>query len=213
MDYLILSGHSALNEPIAQLTAKNKWDYSVRHGYDLITMRYPWEVWKRDCLTRILELLPLYKAVLTVGSDVLFMNQRVRIEDVLRPTDNIVLARESIGKSEEGWSQINNDVVIWANTDKTKEVLQRLIYDRPHWINGPQLWQRHFQNLLLGEKAEDSIIEAVRLVEPRVMNATHEEGPQKISKWEMGDWIFHALCGPNERKFALLQYYLTMVAD
>lgn len=213
MEYLILSGHSSINEPIARLTAQNKWDYSVRHGYDLLTLRVPWEIWKRKCLKYVLDLLPHYKGILAIGSDVLFMNHLVRIEDNITSSDNIVLARECSGKPEDGWSQINNDVVIWMNTDKTRMVLQRLISDMPKWINGPQLWQSHFQKLLIGEKSESEIMEAVRLVEPRVMNSNVEEGPQKISKWEMGDWIFHALCGPNERKFILLKHYLEMVSD
>lgn len=213
MDYLILSGHSAINEPIAKLTAKNKWDYSARHGYDLITMRYPWSMWKEGNLKRIYELLPLYRAILTVGSDVLFMNQRFQITDVSGPQDNIVMAEEHMGDPKDNWSQINNDVMIWANTEPTKKVLLRLIEDTPKWIDGPQLWQRHLQELILGESPDPEIKSAIRLVAPRVMNATHEEGIKKDSKWEMGDWIFHALCGPNERKYQLLQYYLQMVTS
>ncbi len=211
MRALILSCHSSVNEPIARLTAKNKWDYSARHGYDLLTMRMEWEACKIGYLPAIRSRLALYDVVITIGSDVLFMNPAVRIEDRVRDEDHIVMAREDIGEHEKGWSLINNDVMIWRNTPEALAVLDRIIADTPKWAAYPQLWQRHLQNLLFSPEEMDSgVVAAVRLVEPREMNASNFEGQKKSSKWQMGDWIYHAVCGSNEDKYSRLRYYIEM---
>jgi hypothetical protein len=213
MRCLILTNHSTVNEPLAKLTAHNKWVYGSHHGYDLLTIRMSWEDCKQTLLERILEQLSHYDAVMTVGSDVLFMNMRIRIEEMCSPQDNIVMAREELGNYDAGWSRINNDVMIWVSTDKTRAVIQRLIADREKWLVIPQLWQRYLQELIIGEKAEPEIVSAVRLVAPRVMNASNLEGERKTAQWHMGDWIFHAVCGDNEDKHFRLKHYLDMVSD
>lgn len=210
MRFLILSCHSAVNEPIARLTAKNRWDYSARHGYDLLVVRMEWEACRLGWPEVIRRNLSNYDVVLSIGSDVLFMNPHLRIEDFVRADDHVVLAREDIGEHEKGWSLINNDVMIWRNTAQAAAVLDQVIADRAVWAEYPQLWQRHLQNMLLSPDAVEEVKAAVRLVEPRVMNASNFEGTKKQSRWQMGDWIYHAVCGSNEDKYARLRYYEEM---
>lgn len=211
MRCLILSCHSEVNEPLARLTAENKWDYTARHGYDLLTLRHPWEYWRFAHLDKISQLLPLYDTIMSVGSDVLFMNHRVKLTDVLLPTDNIIMARESLGDHKQGWSMINNDVMIWRNTPQTKAVIDRIIAGRATWINCSQLWQWYLSELLFGDGKEQAVIDAIRLVEPRVMNAAWLPGPENKSQWQMGDWIFHAVCGSNQQKFEQCAQHLKLV--
>lgn len=203
MKTLILSCHSTVNEPLARVTALNKWNYSARHGYDLLTLRLEWAEAKLGVLLRLRELLPLYDAVLMVGSDVLFMNHRCRVEDVVTDSDHLILAREYLG----GTSSINNDVTIWRNTLVTQRLLDHLIENEPHWRNLPLLWQCYLEKLIAEHPSSAS---AVRLVEPAVMNASPRGGPEGKNRWQMGDWICHLVCGDNTEKFQQALQFLAL---
>ena len=73
------------------------------------------------------------------------------------------------------------------------------------------LWQRHLQDMILGPDAVSEIAASVRLVPPRAINASNYLGVvEKQSKWQMGDWIYHAVCGTNEDKYSRLRYYAEM---
>jgi hypothetical protein len=205
---LILSCHSAANEPLARLTAANKWAYSARHGYDLLTIRLDWADHKRLFLERVREQLDRYDVVLTIGSDVLFMNHAIRIEDRMVELDDIVMARERLGDLDKGWASINADVMIWRATPRSFHVLDVLIDNTPVWSSWPQLWQRYLEKLLLEQPPISSF---VRLVAPREMNATPYPGALGINQWQPGDWIFHAVCGDLAGKMEAIQAYLPRV--
>lgn len=207
MRTLVLTCHSIPNEPLARLTALNKWNYSARHGYELMTMRMEWPAAKLGLLQRLQEMLPLYDQVLMVGSDVLFMNHRIRVEDVATVEDHLVLAREYLGDPKENWSTINNDVTIWRNTPASRRLVDHLIENEPRWRDQQLSWQCYMEKLIEEHPASASM---VRLVEPSVMNASHLGGPEGKNRWKMGDWICHLVCGDSAEKFQRVMQFLPM---
>lgn len=207
MKTLVLTCHSIINEPLARLTALNKWNYSARHGYDLMTMRMEWPAAKLGLLVRLREMLPLYDLVLLAGSDVLFMNHRWRVEDVATAEDHLVLAREYLGDPKANWSTINNDVTIWRNTMTATRLLDHLIENEPRWRDQQLSWQCYLEKLISEHPPSAA---AVRLVEPAVMNASDLGGPDGRNRWKMGDWICHLVCGTSAEKFQRVLQHLPM---
>lgn len=203
MRTLILSCHSTVNEPLARVTAMNRWNYSARHGYDLLTVRMEWAQAKLGFLLRLRELLDSYGQVLTIGSDVLFMNYRVKIEDIAGAGDNVVLAKEYLGEV----TTLNNDVMIWRRTMPTVLLLDHLIENEPNWREQPLLWQIYLQKLI---ETDPGLAQVVRLVEPAVMNSSPRGGPGGKNRWQMGDWICHLVCGDNSEKFQQALQFLAL---
>ena len=199
MKICLLTHHSEANVTLAALTAENKRSYSARHGYDFITLRTSGDSWKVGVLKKMLDLIPLYDAVMTVGSDVLFMNHEIKIEDRYSVKDSVVMCREDTCE----WP-VNNDVAIWCNTPATLELVRRLIADFDIWRDYPWLWQNHLWNLMATQPA--FMPKAVRMIEPRQMNATHGNGQN--SRWQFGDWIIHFLGYSEAEKIALAKHYL-----
>jgi hypothetical protein len=205
MKWLVLLNHSAQNRALAELTAPNTWRYTARHGYDLLTLRLDWEASKVGLLHAIQARLPEYDAILTVGSDVLFMNHAISLDSLCQPADEVVMAYERLDYKPVN-SPLNNDVVIWRRTPGTVALLDGLIDAAPQWLRHPWLWQEW----LAVQYRERKYVEHVRLVEPRVMNACVQECP---GKWQMGDFILHFLDMPLPGKIAFARHYLTLVMD
>ena len=202
MKIAILAHHSAGNAELARLTAENKWKYSAKHGYDLITLRTSGEEWKVGVTKRLRQILPAYDAVMTMGSDVLLMNHGIKIEDRFSvATDSVVISREDVCE----WP-LNNDIAIWCNTPRTFEVIDRIIADADIWLDYPWLWQNHLWNLIANK--DPVAIKGIRLCDPRELNATHGNGQN--SRWQFGDFIIHFLGYPEDQKIALVKHYLAM---
>lgn len=191
MKILVLLNHSTDSVGLARITEKNTWEYTARHGYDVIWLRMQWEDAKVGMLRRLRELLPVYDAVVTIGSDVLFMNHAVRFEDLLEADDDVLMALEMIGEkmgySADGFSPINNDVAIWRNTANARNLIDDIIDHAPLWLNYRLLWQQYLAGIYL---ANEGKVTGIRFVHPRVMNASLQpcEG-----QWMPGDFILHLL--------------------
>ena len=207
MKIAILSTHSHGNEDLARVTAQNKWDYSARHGYDLITLRMEWADCIRGAILKLIEILKRYDAVMMIGSDVIFMNHDIKIEDLLAENDNVVMARELLRPSDPenrgvgGGSTINNDVSIWKRTPHAEFLLWSIHNSYPTWKNFKWLWQEWLMWEM--DNPDRVASKAIRLVEPRVMNATLQEGIDGSGKYQEGDYILHLVDYSNENKLLL----------
>lgn len=208
MKIAIITCHSSGNASLAAVTARNKWDYSARHGYDLITLRMSWDDCKAGMLDRMAELLPIYDAIMVIGSDVIFTNPSVTIESLLHPGDSVVMAREEIGLRENGWSPINNDVAIWVNSPASLKLIREIKADSHKWLEDRMLWQGWVCDWV----AQNPHQKTLRLVEPRVMNSFHGDNFPERNRWRNGDYIVHFACYGNDDKEHLARIYVKELA-
>lgn len=189
MNVSLLTCHSItnpLNLELARLTAPNHAAYATRQGYSQQILRMDWEPSKLAFLLELRALLPRFDLVLTHGSDVLMMNQSIRVEDVcarLKHTRGVMFSREG----HTDWP-VNNDVGIWWHDADSLAVLDRLIADHETWRDYPWIWQNHLWNLL---QTDPAFASRVKLALPRDMNAA--PGGDNEARWKIGDWICHLL--------------------
>ena len=207
MKIALYSNHSNQNADLAQITASNKWDYSRLHNYTLITDRMPWGK-HVEALERLLDILSIHDAVLTIGSDVIFTNLLIPVEKIIQDHDHVVLARETLGPSDPanrhlGWSSINNDVTLWQKTGATRHLIEQLIATAHTWTPLKCLWQEWLMYQLDDPASHAS--KTIRTVHPRLMNSTIQSGE---SEWKPGDWILHLVGFSNPDKVKLAKQIL-----
>lgn len=234
MKTLILSNWSSRIAELNDLTEPNKAAYARMHDYEFENVKMPYSDESHvNWLHYLLEKLNEFDIVMTMGCDVLVMNQSIKIDDQFpfagSPTSpigrdgRVILAKDLTCC----WPiQINNDVMIWPSGTKAIELIRKLIDDAPIWLKYQQLWQTHLWNLIQGEFRH-----RVRLVEPRLINSTFQPMTRSIdtaedgtkssrltrspgaSSYALGDWIFHALDMPLPDKIQVIKWALQYVGD
>jgi hypothetical protein len=173
---------------LSDITLVNQIGYAKRNGYD-------WESYHLDYSryndNAIQDMLGLREAILStdvlmwVGADVMFTNWAIKIEDILKDGDSVVVARE-----KGGWWPINNDVMIYVNNEKTINYIDRMIADFDIWKQHIWRQQQHLWNLII----EDEVIRnTVRIVDSQVMN-------QSMKNWQLGEYIVHFYGMPIKEK-------------
>lgn len=180
------SPSTALNCELATVTSPNHMTYARRHSYSQQIVRMPWEQVKLGGLLHLKKLLPQFDCVITHGSDVLFMNQRITVDEVCTAaghTKGVMFAREA----HTDWP-INNDVGIWLNDEHSMRVIDQLIATWETWRDFPWLWQHQVWNLIQTDK---EFAASVTLTNPRMMNAS--PGGDNEARWKIGDWLCHLL--------------------
>lgn len=208
MNTLILLNHSDNNRELAEITAPNTWSYSARHHYDLLTVRIGWEDHLAIGFDILMRHLRDYEVVVTAGSDVLFTNHALTVEGLLQPDDHVVMSLETLGEtagySADGFSPLNNDLVLWRRTPETVEFIRTLAAATPVWMKKRLLWQQH----LAEEYLERGCLRHCRLTAPRVLQSTVQPG---TSRWQVGDFALHLLAFPYAVKCALARHHLPLV--
>ncbi len=211
MKILILSCHSDNNRQLAGVTAANKWRYSARHGYDLLTIRMSWERAQNEGFQVLRQFLPIYDAVMVIGSDVVFTNFNVKIESLIQPGDGLIIAREHLQTVAGNPFPFNNDVAIWCQSPKSTSLIAEIISQRDQWMKMKWLWQEWlWKNWGDEDSDEEGWHNYVRLVPARAMNSCHQEGE---GKWQPGDYVFHAMSMDEPSKIRLCEYYLQAVKE
>lgn len=193
MKTLILSSYSEKLKELNSLTAPNKEAYARKHGYTFLNVLLRYDIDGHLAGLKMLKgFLEDYDVVMTAGCDVLFMNFSINVESKRHP-HLPTLAKEHIS-----WWPINNDVMIWPSTKFSKNLIAKLIEEAPVWKDYPWLWQAHLWDLM-------QVHPIVNLVAAREMNSTWREG---LSKWQLGDWILHALDADISKKIDIIKAYL-----
>lgn len=184
----IRTNTSAKIRELSEITLVNQIGYAKRNGYD-------WESYVLDYSryneVAIEDLYGLREAILStdvlmfVGADVMFTNWAIKIEDILKEGDSVVVARE-----RGGWWPINNDVMIYVNNEKTIAYIDRMIADFDIWKQYVWRQQQHLWNLII---EDESIRDTVRIVDSQVMN-------QSMKNWQIGEYIVHFYGMPIKEK-------------
>lgn len=175
-------------EELSEITLVNQIGYAKRNGYDWESYVLDYSNYNNvvmDDMLWLREAIQSVDVLMFVGADVMFTNWSIKVEDILRPGDNVVVARE-----KGGWWPVNNDVMIYVNTPKTLAYIDRMIADHDIWKQYVWRQQQHLWNLIVEDK---DIRDTVRLVEAQVMN-------QSMKNWQIGEYIVHFYGMPIKEK-------------
>jgi hypothetical protein len=196
MKICLLSNNSRTNEKnveLAKICAPNHLTYALKHGYTQHSMRIDFEESKLGWLKTLKHLLPQFDIVFAHGVDTLYMNQRIRIEDLCVEqghTHGVMMAKE-----EHTDNFLNNDVSVWWSDKDSMALIDRLIADYEIWVNYDWLHQSHLFNLL---QKEEWVRKVVKLAAARDLNAS--PGGDNYARWKYGSFICHLLgCDENTK--------------
>lgn len=173
---------------LSDITLVNQIGYAKRNGYDWESYVLDYSRYNDNAIEDMLGLKAAIQStdvLMFVGADVMFTNWAIKIEDILKDGDSVVVARE-----RGGWWPINNDVMIYVNNEKTINYIDRMIADFDIWKQHIWRQQQHLWNLII----EDEVIRnTVRIVDSQVMN-------QSMKNWQLGEYIVHFYGMPIKEK-------------
>jgi len=173
---------------LSDITLVNQIGYAKRNGYDWESYVLDYSRYNDNAIQDMLGLKAAIQStdvLMWVGADVMFTNWAIKIEDILKEGDSVVVARE-----KGGWWPINNDVMIYVNNEKTINYIDRMIADFDIWKQHIWRQQQHLWNLII----EDEVIRnTVRIVDSQVMN-------QSMKNWQLGEYIVHFYGMPIKEK-------------
>jgi hypothetical protein len=173
---------------LSDITLVNQIGYAKRNGYDWESYHLDYSRYNEVAIDDLYGLRAAIQSVdvlMWVGADVMFTNWAIKIEDILKDGDSVVVARE-----KGGWWPINNDVMIYVNNEKTINYIDRMIADFDIWKQHIWRQQQHLWNLII----EDEVIRnTVRIVDSQVMN-------QSMKNWQLGEYIVHFYGMPIKEK-------------
>ena len=173
---------------LSDITLVNQIGYAKRNGYDWESYHLDYSRYNEVAIDDLYGLRAAIQSVdvlMWVGADVMFTNWAIKIEDILKDGDSVVVARE-----RGGWWPINNDVMIYVNNEKTINYIDRMIADFDIWKQHIWRQQQHLWNLII----EDEVIRnTVRIVDSQVMN-------QSMKNWQLGEYIVHFYGLPIKEK-------------
>lgn len=202
--FCICSTHSKSYHGLAELTLPNHLQYAWKHGYDYnshIAETKSDTVYFNAALILVKDILKNYDYVMTVGVDVLFMNQGVTIENIIQSGAEQQIAYERIGGSE-----YNNDVMIWKNCESTYRLLDKLLAEKDKYVIHPVGWQDHICDMFANK---DAAIKSMIAVNADVMN--NIGWPNPLIGWKPGNYIAHFFCADLSQKIDLAKEYLPKV--
>ena len=173
---------------LSDITLVNQIGYAKRNGYDWESYHFDYFRYNELAIEDTLKLRDAIQStdvLMWVGADVMFTNWAIKIEDILKDGDSVVVARE-----RGGWWPINNDVMIFVNNEKTIAYIDRMIADFDIWKQYVWRQQQHLWNLII---EDESIRDTVRIVDSQVMN-------QSMKNWQLGEYIVHFYGMPIKEK-------------
>tara|TARA_R110000868_G_scaffold189722_1_gene433239 strand:- start:122 stop:781 length:660 start_codon:yes stop_codon:yes gene_type:complete len=173
---------------LSDITLVNQIGYAKRNGYDWESYHLDYSRYNEvaiDDLHGLRAAIQSVDVLMWVGADVMFTNWAIKIEDILKEGDSVVVARE-----RGGWWPINNDVMIYVNNEKTINYIDRMIADFDIWKQHIWRQQQHLWNLII---EDETIRNTVRIVDSQVMN-------QSMKNWQLGEYIVHFYGLPIKEK-------------
>jgi len=115
----------------------NHHEYSNKHGYSYIK-----EIVKNDDyldwhptwikIDVIKKYLPLYDYVVWIDADAVFVNQDIRIEDMITDNVDLVIPKLEVDRvSGNMWTHTTTGFMIWKNSEWSNNLLNKL-WDEPN---------------------------------------------------------------------------------
>lgn len=193
----LLQTHSNVNEDLYQLTLPNHAAYAGVHGYDMhqVNRSYKEVWWGIEDL--ILDLLPRYDRILTVGSDVIFTNMGMPLDEFDDGEHSVFITEEGLGSA---W--LNFDVVLWTKSAGVRDVIAALRETRPRYVEHP--WGLQAGIAMLA--SEPHMQHLIGIYGPRTMQSSPYIGHPGM--WYEGDFALHFVGMSNKDKLAGCREYL-----
>jgi hypothetical protein len=182
----------------------NKWGYSFQNVY-LDYGGDPLQI--QNGQLKVFEVLKAglqsHDAVMLMGCDTVFTNFARKIEDIIKDDPRVVVAKEHFGMD-----CVNNDVMIFPKGKQSSEFIEFIINKKDEWKNLRFFWQTLISNKL----KEEGLGDLLRVVGARVMNSCAQTN-SKLSIWQKGDWVFHAMGWEKEIRLKLLTRARQLAVD
>ena len=182
----------------------NKWGYSflnyyLDYGDDSIQIQKS----QLNLLEVLKSGLQAHDAVMMMGGDTIFTNFARKIEDIIKDDPRVVVAKEHFGMD-----CVNNDVMIFPRGKQSNEFIEFIIDKKDEWKDLRFFWQTLISNKL----KEGALGDLLRVVGARVMNSCAQTN-SKLSIWQKGDWVFHAMGWEKEIRLKLLTRARQLAVD
>jgi hypothetical protein len=194
--WLILNHHDTNYNELADLTVSNHTAYCKKHGYDYsmrVCSRSGGGIYDNMDHQMLLYFLPFYDAVMTIGTDILFMNQDIALDDIFPISFDQQICDEHIGGSA-----YNNDVMLWRNAPSTFVLINEIISKKSEYEKYALKWQQHICDLI---RAINPLISKMNRVDEHVMNTYPDH-------WKDGDFILHCYFKNLEEKIKITKEFI-----
>jgi len=189
--------------PLLQLTAHNKLEYCLRHGFQLHVAKHEsWDPAKYATFwgereTFMLDALDTYDTdwVWFMGADTLITNMVKDIRTLCLPEYDFVVGVDING--------INNDSILLRNSVNVKRFLKRVLYtrDQPHDQAAMFLeMKNNLRTMCVGQRAFNSF-----------KYDEYNYGPYPKGNWEPGDFVVHFPGMPLARRLTLANEFLNKI--
>ena len=198
MRVVVVASVSSNIAPLAMLTAPNKAEYCLRHGYSLLLENRPYADAVRNIADVVVPLLERFDLVWTLDSDAV-------ITDMTRPVhglDCIGLGATVCLEGIVDWNKLNCGSILWRAGERSKRLLEMIRDSYEEWVGLPCQWQTWMAGV--GE-------DLVSVAPLRAFNScawSHPGGGSGLPgcHWQPGDLVFHP-CGifPGEARMSAVK--------
>ena len=180
---------------MASLTAANRMEYCLRHGYSFIADNKPYA----EAVAGVASMVPLfdiYDMVWTLDADAVITNMAQRIEELDCLGPHVTVCEEGI----VSWNRLNCGSIVWRDTLETRWLLESITVQREQWMSLPCIWQTWLAHRA-AELGDVLTIAPLRSFNSCVWNKPGGGRGPAGSHWHHGDFVYHA-CGvfPAEEK-------------
>jgi hypothetical protein len=210
MKILILTNYSSNVKEWNHITSFNKLAYSNKWGYSFqnVYLDYGGDALQiQNGQLKVFEVLKAglqsHDAVMLMGCDTVFTNFARKIEDIIKDDPRVVVAKEHFGMD-----CVNNDVMIFPKGIQSNNFIELIIDKKDEWKNLRFFWQTYISNKL----KEGGLGDLLKVVGARVMNSCAQTN-SKLSIWQKGDWVFHAMGWEKELRLKLLTRARQLAVD
>lgn len=202
MRVLLLTSISNNISEIISITAPNKLEYCLKHGYSFMLDNQPY----KDAVERTYAIIPLfeeYDLIWMIDADTVITNMNIPIHTLECLGENITVCEENMVY----WNRINCGSMVLKNTEKTKWLLQAISDHKRNWESLVCQWQTWLANI------SDNIKDVLTIAPPNSFNSIEWNLPASSAawgppgnNWKSGDLLYHP-CSvfPREERIKYLK--------
>ncbi|NDD83573.1 hypothetical protein EBZ38_04725 [bacterium] len=202
MRVLILTSMSDNISDIINLTAPNKLEYCLKHGYSFLLDNQPYQ----NACERMSAIIPLfeeYSIIWNIDADTVITNMNIPIHSLECLGDHMTVCEENMVY----WNRINCGSVVYKNTPQTKWLLQQITDNKDKWkhlVCQAQTWLADISEHL-GDIITIAPANSFNSVEWNLPANSAKWGPPG-NNWRQGDLLYHP-CSvfPKQERIKYLQ--------
>lgn len=195
----LLQTHSKVNEDLYQLTLPNHAAYAGRHEYDMAQINCSYDDAMTHGLDYIETELARYDWVFSIGSDIIFTKPEMPMSAFDDNIHSVFLGEEGLGSAF-----VNFDLVLWKNSEGTRQIIRRLRELEPEWSQ--HSWGLQAGVILMLQEQHPAAVEHLAVYSAGVMQSA--PFPNQRGTWNPGDFALHFVGMSNADKYAGCRQFL-----